>query len=64
MTLNEKIYMIRLNKSMSQAELAFKTGYSIGDIINFESRGNKISGYVLLKIIAAFDLSINEFMKI
>ncbi len=63
MTLNEKIHMIRLSKGMSQAELAFKTGYSISDIINLESKGNKISGYVLLKIIAAFDLSINDFTK-
>jgi transcriptional regulator with XRE-family HTH domain len=64
MTLNEKIHMIRLNKGMSQAELAFKTGYSISDIINFESKGNKISGYDLLKVIEAFELNLNEFMKI
>lgn len=64
MTLNEKIHMIRLNKGMSLAELAFKTGFSISDILSYESRGNKISGYVLLKILDALDLNLNEFMKI
>jgi transcriptional regulator with XRE-family HTH domain len=61
MTLNEKIHKIRLEKGMSQAELAFKTEYSIDEIKIFEINDKKINGFILLKIIKALDMSVCEF---
>lgn len=59
--LNNKIHTIRIKKGMSLAEVAFKTGYTINDIKNFETVGTIISGYALLRIINTFDMSIEEF---
>lgn len=64
MTINEKIHMIRVSQGMSQAELAFKTGYTINDIILFEKNGTIITGYILLQIINAFNITVDSFMKI
>ncbi len=64
MTINEKIHMIRVNKIMSQAELAYKTGYSIQDIISFETNGTIIKGFVLLQILNAFEITIDEFRNL
>ncbi|PKM51762.1 MAG: transcriptional regulator [Firmicutes bacterium HGW-Firmicutes-7] len=61
MTINEKIHIIRNNKGMSQAELAYKTGFSIYEIISYETNKTVISGYVLLSILSALELNINEF---
>ncbi len=61
MILNDKIHTIRVKKGMSIAELAFKTGYTLTDIKNFETVGTIISGYALLRIINALDMSIVEF---
>ncbi|WP_313133332.1 helix-turn-helix domain-containing protein [Anaerocolumna sp.] len=56
--------MIRVNKIMSQAELAYKTGYSIQDIISFETNGTIIKGFVLLQILNAFEITIDEFRNL
>lgn len=64
MLLNEKIHMIRKNKKMSLAEIAFKSGYTIEDIICFETKGTKINGYALLKILNALEITINDFEKL
>lgn len=61
MTINEKIHFIRIKKGISQAELAYKTGCSINEIISFEKKGTIISGYVLLQLINAFDITLYEF---
>jgi transcriptional regulator with XRE-family HTH domain len=63
MILNERIHMIRIKKNMSQAELAFKTGYSINEIINFETNGNIINGYTLLQLLNALDIRIEDLKK-
>lgn len=64
MTINKKIHMIRIKKGMSLAELAFKTDYTIAEILNFETSGTNLSGYALLKIITAFNMSLDEFRNI
>lgn len=61
MTTNERIHNIRQYFKMSQAELAFKTGFSIKEIICFETKGTVISGYILLKILSAFEMNMDEF---
>ena len=64
MTINEKIYIIRINKGISQAELAYRTGFSIDDIKLFETNGTTISGYTLLKLLNAFKMKIKEFREL
>jgi transcriptional regulator with XRE-family HTH domain len=64
MTINEKIHMIRIKKGMSLAELAFKTGFSIQEIKKVETIGTIIYAYSLLKIIEAFDMSLEEFQNL
>ncbi len=64
MTINSKIHQIRESKKISQAELAYETGYTIGDIINIEKDGTIITGFTLLQILKAFDISIDEFSMI
>lgn len=63
MTINKKIHMIRIKKNMSLAEMAFKSDYSIEDIMNFETNGTIINGFTLLKIIKAFNISLVEFQN-
>lgn len=63
MTINEKIHMTRIKNKMSLAELAYKTECSINEIINYETNGTIINGYILLKIIKAFNMSLVEFQK-
>lgn len=64
MTINEKIHMVRTRKGMSQAELAFKTGFSIIEIISFETNGTRLSGYILIQILNAFTMTTIEFKNI
>lgn len=61
MTINEKIHIIRIDKGMSQAELAYKTKCSIDDIKRFETNGIGVCGLDLLKIINAFEISTDDF---
>lgn len=57
MKINEKIHKIRIYKGISQAELAYKTDFSINEIIKYKTNGTIINGFVLLKIIRAFELT-------
>ena len=61
MTTNERIRMIRRKNGISQSELAYKTKFLLEEIICFETNGTGISGYTLLKLLKALDVTIDEF---
>jgi transcriptional regulator with XRE-family HTH domain len=61
MTINEKIYMLRTQKGVSYAELAFKVGCSIDEIKKLETKGTKINGYTLLQVLSALNTTIEKF---
>ena len=61
MTINSKIHQIRKSKNISQAELAYETGYTIDDIIEIEKDGTIINAYTLLQILTALNITIDEF---
>jgi transcriptional regulator with XRE-family HTH domain len=63
MSINEKIHQIRLDKGMSQAELAFKSGFSLADIVKLETTGIIVNAYTLLQILKAFGITSTEFHK-
>lgn len=63
MTINEKIHSIRTKKGISRAELAYKIGCSIDEVINYETAGTKVNGFIFLQIISAFEMTIREFEK-
>lgn len=63
MTINKKLMDVRKSKKMSQAELAYKLDCSIEEIKWFETNGTQISGFLLLKILSAFNLTVEDFEK-
>lgn len=64
MTINEKIKLIRKSKGMSQAELAFKIKCSIKEINYIETGDTRINGFMLLQILTAFNISVEEFKNL
>lgn len=64
MTVNEKIKYVRKAKQISQAELAFKIDCSIEELRELENSSIKINGFLLLKILSALNLSVEEFKEI
>lgn len=61
MIINKKLYLARVNKRMSRAELAYKTEHSISEIKAYETNGTPINAYTLLKILNTLEIKIKDF---
>lgn len=63
MSINCIIKNLRINKGVSQAEVAYKLNLNIIEVSRFEEEGVPISGDLFLRLLAIYDSSLDELMR-
>lgn len=64
MSPNRTIKRIRIQKNISQAEIAYKLGCSIAEINEIETEGFPITGELFLRLLAIYSTNIEDIIKV
>ena len=64
MSPNKILKLLRIQRKISKAEVAFKVGCTIEDINEIENEGTPIMGDQFLKLLQIYNTSIHEIINL